>query len=144
MVITLNIKQRLFISNILMIILPIIFTITMSFAIYFVFAGTTGMDPFSIGQNRSGVIIADELTANIFLYGEAYTQTATVVVYQLESGSYLLVLPESISEHLRGQGIPPYIPIIMFIGLLIILFPVKHTEKICVRLGRLGANFFAP
>ena len=26
----------------------------------------------------------------------------------------------------------------------LILFPVKYTEKICVRLGRLEANFFAP
>ena len=27
---------------------------------------------------------------------------------------------------------------------LLILFPVKCTEKICVQSGRLGANFFVP
>jgi len=123
----LSIKQRLFISNILMIILPIVFTIVMSFAIYLVFVGTTGMDPFSTGENRSNIIFADELTANILLYREVYTQVATaVVIYQSESGSYLLVLPESMSEHLRSQGIPPYIPVIMFFGLLMIIIFINR------------------
>ena len=122
-----TIKQRLFISNILMIVLPIIFTIIMFFAIYFVFVGTTGMNPFSIGQNRGSVVLVDEFRASILLQNEAHTQlTRDVVVYQSESGAYLLVLPEFMSEHFRSQGIPAHITAIMFFTLLIIIFIINR------------------
>ena len=124
---TLTIKQRLFISNILMIVLPIIFTIIMFFFIYFVFVGTTGMNPFSIGQNRGSLIVADELRANMLLQSEAHTQiTRDVVIYQSESGAYLLVLPGSVSEHFRGQDIPPHVSAVMFFTLLIIIFIINR------------------
>jgi len=48
-----TIKRRLFISNILMVVLPIILTYVMFFVIYSVFVGITGVDIFSL---RDGAV----------------------------------------------------------------------------------------
>ena len=85
-----TIKRRLFISNILMIVLPMILTTVMAFAIFFVFVNITGIDPVS---------------------------------YRHE---YLTAVEESKSEDtkdiLANYSMPYYIPVIMFILVLIIVF----------------------
>ena len=121
-VIILTIKRRLFISNILMIALPIGFTIVMFFALYSVFVGITGTNPLEIGQNRN-IILTDEPTAAALMQHTPHTAVATATVYQAANGAYLLVLPE-IGVQFRQQ--PLHLPAVMFFALLTIIFAVNR------------------
>jgi len=108
-----------------MIVLPIIFTFIMVYVMYFVFVGTTGMNPLSLGQ--SGLLILDQTRANMLLQGENPTEIARdVVVYQLNTGTYVLVLPEYLGEHVGRQGVSNYNAAIMFVILLLIVFLINR------------------
>jgi signal transduction histidine kinase len=57
----LTIKRRLFISNILMIVLPIILTSVMANALYLIFVNMTGINPFSSGRGTMDEMIAKSI-----------------------------------------------------------------------------------
>ena len=121
-----NIKHRLFISNIMMIILPIILTIIMFFAIYFTFVGVTGVNPLS---NRLGNISAvDEINAETILQTESYTQIVNdISIYQSDTGKYVIVIPEYLSRLVENNAMPRYIAVITFFVLLFIVFLTNRT-----------------
>jgi len=107
-----------------MIVLPIVFTFIMAYAMYFVFVRATGMNPLSLGQ--SGLTVLDPLRASILLQGEAHSEiTRDVVVYQLNTGAYVLVLPEHMNDLIRGQSVPHYTAIVMLAVLLLVVFLIN-------------------
>jgi len=120
-----TIKRRLFISNILMIILPIILTAIMFFALYFVFAGVFGINPLSI---RQGLSIVDPYGSSIVLQSENYTRIASdISLYQADTGGYMVVLPEDLSVMAANNNMPHFIPLMMFFILLFIVFLTNRT-----------------
>jgi len=91
-----TIKRRLFVSNILMVIFPIIITLLALNAIYFVFMGVTGANIFESAPGgaaiRHGdVPIIDAPDLNIDLLENFAT-------YQLETGQYIVVFPDTWGE----------------------------------------------
>jgi len=120
-----TIKRRLFISNILMIVLPIILTVVMSFALYFIFVDISGMDPFSIRRDLS---IVDPYRGNIALQRENYTLIASdISVYQADTGGYMVILPEDLRVLSANNNMPRFIPLMMFFILLFIVFLTNRT-----------------
>ena len=121
-----TIKRRLFISNILMIILPIILTIAMVIAMYFAFIGITGIDPFSI--RLGGISYVNESNANEILKDENHTQIASdISVYQLDTDSYIIVLPDDVNKLVENYTMPYYIPLTIVLVLLVIVFLTNRT-----------------
>jgi len=118
--IPMTIKRRLFISNILMIILPIILTAVMFFALYFIFVGVSGINPLSV---RQGLSIVDPYRGGIVLRSENYTPIASdISVYQADTGGYIVVLPDDLSVLVAYNQMPYSVPAMMFLFLLLIVF----------------------
>jgi len=109
-----------------MIVLPIILTIVMFFAIAVAFVGITGIDPHYARNLEISVVDAHQ--ADLILQGESYTYIiGDISMYQLDIGKYVMVLPETISEDLSRLltgdiGPPRHILWIMFFFLLVIVF----------------------
>ena len=116
-----TIKRRLFISNILMIVLPVILTIAMVIAVYFVFVGITGMNPLSV--KHRGVSYVDMSSANEILQEENHTEISnSISLYQIDDDSYIIVLPDDVNKLVESYTIPYYISLIAVLFLLGIVF----------------------
>jgi len=109
-----------------MIVLPIILTVVMFFAIAIAFVGITGIDPHYARNLEISVVDAHQ--ADSILQGESYTYIiGDISMYQLDIGKYVMVLPETISEDLSRLltgdiGPPRHLLWIMFFFLLVIVF----------------------
>ena len=125
-----TIKRRLFISNILMIILPIFFTMAMSFAMYSAFVGITGIDPIPIRQGGFS-IVKDSRAAEIVQSPNYKLLEHDIALYRSDSGALVMVLPENMSTLTGAEIMPYHVPLIMFISLLLI---VLLTNYILTRL----------
>ena len=116
-----TIKRRLFISNTLMIVLPIILMAVMFFVMHFAFTGITGRDIHSIREEGS-ISIVDTYRADTILQEGSYTRVANdVSVYQLDTGGYIVVFPGNLSNLLANDG-PPRHAVWVFFFLLLIVF----------------------
>ena len=92
-----TIKRRLFRSNILMIVLPILLTGVMMLILYAILIGISGV---SLRDHRQGslTVLEPSAAATLLQTGD-YTQvTVDVSVYQSDTGAYVLVLPEQMSH----------------------------------------------
>jgi len=98
-----TIKKRLFVSNLLMIVLPMLLTIVMSLVVA-MFLNLIGTERNTIGQNRVIFISASE--AENLLQKSEYSQvTGEVTIYQADGHGYVLVLPDGVSKpHLFGPS----------------------------------------
>lgn len=91
----LTIKRRLFISNIMMIVLPIILTIVMVLIITVAFFGITGINPVSLKQRIATYIHQSD--TNVYLQSDNYTQTnKDVIIYKSDDYGYLIILPDDV------------------------------------------------
>ena len=119
-----TIKRRLFISNILMIVLPIILTAVMFSIMVFTFAGIMGIDHNLIRHGDVSIVYIDE--ADAILQEGSYTQIATnISMYQLDTGRYIMVFPAGFLDDwwwLIGDDGPPRHALIVFLFLLLIVF----------------------
>ena len=117
-----TIKQRLFISNIFMILLPLVLNMAMSGIIFYTFDQITGVDAFSIRQG--GISIADPQKAEAMISDGDYTEVeADVSVYQSDAGGYVVVVPFG-TARVHGDNGPPFgvMPAVMLFLLIVIVF----------------------
>lgn len=119
----LTIKQRLVISNIAMIVLPMILTIAMSFTIALVVFGFTGSTPNSNRGNNLTFITEEEQSENLAV--DDYTKIGEdIVVYRSNEGEYVFVLPndEQLVHDLDFSERNLYSSILILSMLIIIVF----------------------
>ena len=121
-----TIKRRLFISNILMIVLPIILVAVMFFVMYFAFTNIIGRDIDTI-REEGRIFIVDTYRADTILQERNYIQVANdISVYQLDTGGYIVVFPENLSSLLANDG-PPRHAVWIFFFLLLVVFLTNFT-----------------
>ena len=128
-----TIKRRLFISNILMIIMPIILTAVMFFALCLIFFSISGTDSLFF---RRGLSFVDPYTGSMVLQRENYTRIAgDISVYQADTGGYMVILPEDLSVFAASDR-SNLIPLVTFFFLLFIVFATNRvlTKQISSRI----------
>jgi len=103
-----------------MIVLPIILTAVMFFVMYFAFTGIIGRDIDSI-REEGRIFIIDTNRADTILQEGNYTQVTNVSMYQLDTGGYIVVLPDDLANLIVNEG-PPRHAIWIFFFLLLIVF----------------------
>jgi signal transduction histidine kinase len=115
-----TIKRRLFVSNILMIVLPIALTIALSFTIYFALVSITGIDPVPARPGAFSVVEASR--SQRILQSENYMPVEHgIVLYQSDSGRYVLVIPDNIGSFSSRDAATGHAPLFMFFFLSIIV-----------------------
>ena len=121
-----TIKRRLFISNILMTVLPLILTAVMSIATYYVAAGITGVDPIPL--RPGGFSIVEESRASRILRGNGYRRIEREVdLYRSDSGSYVMVVPDGMTRLSGLEDPPTHIPVLMFFSLLLLVLLTNYA-----------------
>ena len=126
-----TIKRQLFISNILMIVLPLILTIVMFSVIALAFFKITGLD-----HRFTGVDFVDIDRAGIILQEGNYVQVAAdVSIYQLDEGGYIAVVPTELLDDWwwlngafeRDEPLDALFTMLMLSILLIIVYLTNFT-----------------
>ncbi|MCL2559312.1 MAG: HAMP domain-containing histidine kinase [Turicibacter sp.] len=95
-----SIKRRLLISNILMVVIPIILTFVFIFGATFILLGDFGMD--ALASLVPEIPIEQASPFDVDFSDVAFPETETVLVYQLTSGNYVLILPEEMNDRFEG------------------------------------------
>ena len=113
-----TIKRRLFISNILMIVLPIILTAAMFFLMRSVFFSGDITD-FSARRGGTGISYVNRVRGNFIAQVGDYVEVDTVIsVYQSAAGDFIIILPDDLSvlnaSNMRNQRILPIALIFLF------------------------------
>ena len=91
-VISMMIKRRLFLSNILMIALPVVLTITMFLTVASIYWGITGTQKNRFTENRV-TYVYDNKAAGILDSGEFTQITDKAAVYRSDTRGYVIVFP---------------------------------------------------
>ena len=95
-----TIKRRLLLSNILMVVIPIVLTLVLVTGVNFIFMNRFGLDPTSaivpnipVEQGQFSAVDFSEIE---------FPVQDTVLFDRLDSGDYVLVLPESMGSQFEG------------------------------------------
>ncbi|MCL2568971.1 MAG: ATP-binding protein [Oscillospiraceae bacterium] len=124
-----TIKKRLFRSNILMLVLPLIATLLLFSAVRVVTGMVTadGISHAVHGRGESAnIVYIDQSHADAFLRFGNYTEVdAEISVFQSDSGSYLIVLPDHmITEDTRNRA---HLTVILSLAFLAIIFATNYA-----------------
>lgn len=121
-----TIKRRLFISNIVMIVLPMILTITMAMTAVLVFLNMTNTPLNFFDKNI--VTYVSESESEKLLQKDGYTiVTDELVAYKSDSQSYLVVFPDNVSVPNNPWEDNHLIPFLVFMLLIVLVYFTNLT-----------------
>ena len=119
-----TIKNRLIKSNILMVLLPVIATTVMFFAL----TGMFGLNARSQAQEQIGIV--NENNASTILQDRNYTEvTDDFILYRLDTGEYVLVLSGELSELVPPTRTAHPIVVTFTILIVIVFFTNRVLTK---------------
>ena len=117
-----TIKRRLFISNILMIVLPIIVTVVTFFTLRVIYEGLP-----RAATMQKDISVVDVCTADTLLQEGSYIQIANdVSIYRSDTGEHIIVIPDDQFTPIASYDRPGS-PQFGLILLLVIVFLINHA-----------------
>jgi len=94
-----SIKRRLFISNILMVVIPVALTFAMLVSALLIIVGDFGLEEIT---SVPDIPIEQVSSLNVDFSAMDMQVEESVLVYQLESGNYVLFLPEQMNDQFEN------------------------------------------
>ena len=126
MVIQLTIKRRLNISNNLMIVLPILFTMVTASIFYLIIIGVVGVD--SSHMYFDGTAYAKESTVQEAIDSGKYTLVTDDVEIYKSGDSLIIVVPDDAEVPFNNDAMRPfYMPLLFLAFLLTVVFLTNRT-----------------